>query len=226
MLRSSPLRNLAVNTTCKNRFDRTIACANTGSGTKQLVLISGGVESSTLIHLVHNQYGESAGGLFFDYGQRAARQEERAARLQCQSLGLNMKECDLTSVVPTFRTRKRNAHVPIPHRNLVILSVATSIAAQEGFENVWIAVCKDDVSWYPSASNEFLERFRSCAESLGIGLKLPLIDKCKAEVVQLGLQHGVNFDTTFSCMIGRGGVHCGRCVQCKARREAFDAAGI
>lgn len=48
----------------------------------------------------------------------------------------------------------------------------------------------------------------------------------KAEVVSAGLPLGVDYAKTWSCMIGRGGVHCGRCGQCKNRKEAMRAMGV
>ena len=40
-----------------------------------------------------------------------------------------------------------------------------------------------------------------------------------------GATLGVDFDTTYSCLLGYP-VHCGRCPQCRKRRMAFVEAGI
>jgi len=44
-------------------------------------------------------------------------------------------------------------------------------------------------------------------------------------VIRRGLDLGVDYDTTYSCLLGYP-VHCGRCPQCVKRREAFHAAGL
>lgn len=192
---------------------------------RQVVLLSGGVESSTLLHIVKQEYDEVV-GLFFRYGQRAVEQEQGAAQMQCRHAGVNdFLVADLTSVGESLRARqKERLHVPLRHRNLVLLSVAVSVAAQEG-GRVWIAVCEDDLSWYPSASAEFLDSFKSCARTLGVEVETPLKDMGKKEVVRKGLESGVVFKDTWSCMIGRGRA-CGRCVQCRARKKAFLECGL
>jgi 7-cyano-7-deazaguanine synthase len=44
-------------------------------------------------------------------------------------------------------------------------------------------------------------------------------------VIRRGIELGVDYDTTYSCLLGYP-VHCGRCPQCLKRRDAFRAAGL
>lgn len=196
---------------------------------RQIVLVSGGIESSTLLRQVYTRYGDATLPIFFDYGQRAVHQERAASRRQWKSLGLHdVLELDLSALRHGLRAREKGRrHVPLHHRNAVLLAVAASIAAQEGASAIWIAVCKDDLSWYPSASESFLTATRTQFRTLETDLKLctPLTELTKSEVVHRGLQIGINFGSTWSCMLDREN-HCGRCKQCRARKAAFAQCGM
>jgi len=190
-----------------------------------VLLLSGGVESATLLHQLA-QGGEPVQGLFVDYGQRGAGEERRAAGRQCEPLGVELVQIDLSRVGATFRRgQERKAHVPLPHRNLVAVSIALSYATNLGAQRVYLAVNHGDALEYPSASHAFLAQFRLIAGLLGeVELRTPYLDLSKADVVRRGLELGVDFDSTYSCLLGYP-VHCGRCPQCLARRAAFGAAG-
>lgn len=196
---------------------------------RQIVLVSGGVESSTLLSTVHARYGGATLPIFFDYGQRASAEERQAYQKLCENLNLtDTVEVDLGSLGRTFRERqKERRHVPLYHRNGVLLSIATSLAAQEQAEGIWIAICKDDLSWYASASREFLKSFQTLLQTLEphVLLHTPLLELTKAEVVERGAQIQVPFRLTWSCMLNHER-HCGRCVQCRARKAAFATAGV
>jgi 7-cyano-7-deazaguanine synthase len=191
-----------------------------------IVLLSGGVESSTLLYQLARA-GEPLQALFVDYGQRAAPHERRAAADQCEPLGVEVVVLDLARVGATFRRgQDRKAHVPLPHRNLVTLSLALSYAANLGARRIYLAVNREDTLDYPSASHAFLAQFRLMAGLLGdVELRTPYVSMGKAEIVRRGAELGVDLDTTYSCLLGYP-VHCGRCPQCRKRRAAFAAAGV
>jgi len=191
-----------------------------------ILLLSGGVESATLLHQLARS-GEPVQGLFIDYGQRGAGEERRAAEAQCAPLGVELVALDLARVGATFRRgQERKAHVPLPHRNLVALSLGLSYAANLGAKRLYLAANREDTRDYPSSSHAFLAQFRLLAGLLGdTELRTPYLDLSKADVVRRGRELGVDFDSTYSCLLGYP-VHCGRCPQCVKRREAFRAAGV
>lgn len=196
---------------------------------RQIVLVSGGIESSTLLRQVHATHGGMTLPLFIDYAQRAVEQERMACRAQWKGLGLtDVVEADIGTLGRGLRKRqKERQHIPLHHRNAVLLAVAASVAAQEGATGVWIAICKDDLSWYPSASIPFLKAMGSVLHLLDPQLRLhtPLTELSKADVVHVGFKLGVQFDNTWSCMLDRE-THCGRCIQCRSRKAAFAACGV
>lgn len=191
-----------------------------------LLLLSGGIESATL--LAREAAGRAVIPLVVDYGQRGALRERDAATRQCRCHGLEPVLLDLSGLAERFREGLgRRPHVPLPHRNLVILALAVSYAGRGGVDRVMLALNRDDLGAYPSAAMPFLERFRILVEGLQPGLEVstPLIDLDKAAVIRLGHALGVDFSATWSCLLGYEH-HCGACPQCRSRKAAFRAAGI
>ncbi|XP_024359138.1 uncharacterized protein [Physcomitrium patens] len=196
------------------------------AGPSSVVLMSGGIESAVLLY---NWRSSSAllHPLYINYGQRGAAMEERASDKICNNLGLELSRIDMSAVGNKFRELQHGAKsfVPLPHRNLVILGLAASYASQVGSSKVALGLNKDDLGSYSSASQNFMDSFRSTAASLEppVTLIAPLSHFTKAEVIRLGKRLGVPFADTYSCMVGRP-VHCGRCHQCRSRQLAFASA--
>jgi 7-cyano-7-deazaguanine synthase len=117
-------------------------------------------------------------------------------------------------------------HVPLPHRNLVALSVGLSYATQLGASRLLLALNREDTQSYPSASETFIEKFQAMAAVLGdIELAVPLCNDTKAQIIRQGHLLGVDYSHTYSCLLGHV-QHCGHCPQCLHRRAAFRQAEI
>ena len=58
-----------------------------------------------------------------------------------------------------------------------------------------------------------------------IEIKVPLLNKTKAEIVELGKSLGVPFELTWSCYKG-GEYPCLRCDACRLRARGFKKAGL
>lgn len=191
-----------------------------------ILLLSGGVESTTLLAQLAAA-GEPVQGLFIDYGQRGAVEERRASETHCERLGVELVPLDLARVGAAFRRgQERKAHVPLPHRNLVALSLGLSYAANLGAKRFYLAANREDAAEHAASSHAFLAQFRIICGLLGEAeLRTPYLDFSKADVIRRGVKLGVDYDTTYSCLLGYP-VHCGRCPQCLKRRDAFRAAGV
>lgn len=190
-----------------------------------VLLLSGGVESSTLLR--RQVETDEVLPLFLDYGQRASAPEWTAARTQCAQMGATPERLNLAAVGDTFRARsEKKYHVPLPHRNLVALSLATSFAAHSSAGAIAIALTQDDARDYVSAGPDFCRLFAGLADAVGgIRLLTPFADMSKSDVVREGVALRVKFETTYSCLLGYNR-HCGRCPQCAKRQAAFRAAGV
>ncbi|EKX48831.1 hypothetical protein GUITHDRAFT_105455 [Guillardia theta CCMP2712] len=208
-------------------------CSLTLPTEKSLVLLSGGVESVTLMPLLSARMGSKVSEthlvpLFVDYAQRGAEMERRASKRVCDRLGLELLELDASRVGQGMRLRqKQRLHVPVPHRNLFALSLALAMANVEGAKKMHIAIQKEDTDWYPSASRDFLAASKSMVQLLEpqIELLTPFLDMTKQQVLELGVEVGVDYSGTYSCIRG-GERHCGTCKQCRERKKSFEEARI
>ncbi len=190
-----------------------------------MLLLSGGIESVTLLHRESRE--RRVYPLFIDYAQRAAACEREAAQAQCDSLGLTLNTLNMAAAGEGFRAgQDKRAHVPIPHRNLTLLSLALSYAAQLGLGRLCLALNREDRQAYPSAGPGFIEAFAALARTLeDIELATPLDHLDKAAIIAEGIDLGVDYAQSYSCLLGYT-QQCGRCPQCEKRRMAFTENGL
>ncbi|MEL5848835.1 MAG: 7-cyano-7-deazaguanine synthase [Candidatus Igneacidithiobacillus chanchocoensis] len=190
-----------------------------------MLLMSGGVESSTLLRLL-DAMGHTPKPVFLDYSQRAAAEEWRRVQAQCARLGcapLRLPMAELGNALGALRPQR--FHVPVLHRNLIALTVASSAAAALGVRYLCIGVTADDAEVDASSRPALLHPLSEALAALQRELLCPLRDMRKAEVVALGQDLGVDWKLSYSCLLGRA-QHCGACPQCLKRREAFQQAGL
>ena len=126
---------------------------------------------------------------------------------------------------PAFDTPDEDVY--LTGRNVVLLSKAAIYCAQHGIHRVVIGPLAGNP--FPDATAEF---FSTLARALSLGLAHPIavdapfVTLHKHDVILLGVELGVPFELTLSCMQPRDGEHCGRCSKCRERRDAFAAAGV
>ena len=206
-----------------------------------MVLLSGGVDSSTLLYSLHQKAWECY-PLTVDYGQRH-RRELLAALDVCSRLGLGdrYKCLDLRSLsslihsalhgfgeIPEGHYTDKSQEATIsPNRNMILLSIAAGYAQTLRATNVAYAAHSNDRTIYPDCRPEFI---RSVGETIELGtggaveLKESFTDFTKAGIVKLGIVLGVPYELTWSCYVG-GDRPCLRCGTCLERIEAFQLAG-
>ncbi len=134
----------------------------------------------------------------------------------------------------------------IPGRNLLIATIALIIAEHDYLykgikRDIFIGIRRELPLPMPDNTEEFIERLNLVFEYAilryhlkePIRIYAPLIKMTKDEVVKKGYELGVDFRYTYSCYKGNRGrfingipVHCGKCSNCKRRKEAFKKAGV
>jgi 7-cyano-7-deazaguanine synthase len=126
---------------------------------------------------------------------------------------------------PAFDTPDEDVY--IDGRNITLLSKASIYMARHAIARVLMGQLAGNP--FPDASPEFFDGMAR-ALSLGLGATIdiaaPFTSKSKTDVIRLGVELGVPFELTLSCMQPSGGQHCGRCSKCRERRDAFNAAGV
>jgi 7-cyano-7-deazaguanine synthase len=216
------------------------------AATRAVVLVSGGLDSATVLALARAQ-GLECYALSVDYGQRHGAELLAAARV-AQNLGARehrTMRLDLGGIGGSALT-DRNIAVPespqlgipityVPARNTVMLSLALGWAEVLGASQIHIGVNAVDYSGYPDCRPVFVaafERVANLATKAGVEgttafrIVAPLVDMTKAQIIRRGLELGVDFGMTVSCyQADDDGRACGQCDSCRLRKEGFAAAG-
>jgi 7-cyano-7-deazaguanine synthase len=117
----------------------------------------------------------------------------------------------------------------VPFRNLMLLSIACSYAEGVGADTVYHGAAQaDSVAGFWDGSQEFLTKINEVTalnRRTRINVEAPLIDKSKAEIIQMGIELGVDFSHTWTCYEGKE-ESCGECTACALRLKGFIDAGI
>lgn len=214
-----------------------------------VVLLSGGLDSSTALALARER-GYELIALTVDYGQRHRRELESAKNV-AKHYGVQehiILKLDLGRHLESSLTRKALA-VPqnrsdeeigsgipstyVPGRNIVLLSIAASIAESKGAEAVFMAVNSVDFSGYPDCTPEFVESFQRTLDvgtkagraGRGVRIEAPLLRMSKVQIVKEAMRLKVPFEMTWSCYKG-GRKACGVCDSCRLRLKGFSEAGM
>jgi 7-cyano-7-deazaguanine synthase len=209
---------------------------------KTLVLLSGGLDSTVLLHECVARGGRVA-AVSFDYGSKHNRRELACAARQCRRLRVPHTVMALGFIGRFFRSHllRGGGRIPaghyadatmrqtvVPFRNGIMLAAAAGLAESLAAREVAIAAHGGDHAIYPDCRPAFLAAMAG-AFRLGtygrIRLLSPYVKCRKSDLVARGLRLGVRFADTWSCYRG-GERHCGVCGTCVERREAFRLAGV
>ncbi|PLX88889.1 MAG: 7-cyano-7-deazaguanine synthase QueC [Desulfuromonas sp.] len=215
---------------------------------KAVVLYSGGLDSTTCMAIARAE-GFAPYALSFAYGQRHAVELEKA-RLYAPQVGAvdhmvvdidlrKMGGSALTAEIDVPKHGESDAAIPItyvPARNTIFLSFALGWAEVLGATDIYIGVNALDYSGYPDCRPAFIEAFEQTAnlatragveEGAPYRIHAPLIDLTKAQIIQCGLDLGVDYRLTHSCYDpADDGTSCGGCDSCLLRLKGFAEAGI
>ena len=222
-----------------------------GNGKKAVVLLSGGVDSSTTLAIARSE-GYACYALSFDYEQRHRRELE-AAKAVANSLGVERHliiRFDLREIggsaltdkgieVPKDQSTSGDGSIPItyvPARNTIFLSFALGWAEVLEAEAIFIGANAVDYSGYPDCRPEYLKAFEEMANlatrvsvegKIRFRIKAPLLYLTKAEIIKNGLSLGLDYSLTWSCYDPLpDGRPCQRCDSCRFRQKGFEEAGI
>jgi 7-cyano-7-deazaguanine synthase len=222
------------------------------SGLKRaVVLLSGGLDSATVLAIARSE-GYELYALSFSYGQRHIWELQAAARV-AESIGVLKHRTAtidlrifggsaLTDDIDVPKGRSSDAMsrgIPItyvPARNTIFLSFALAWAEVLGSSDIFIGVNALDYSGYPDCRPEFIEAFETMANLAtkagvegrqALKIHMPLIRMSKAEIIQKGIELGVDYSLTSSCYDPSAtGEPCNGCDSCLLRQKGFSENGI
>src|ERR1700687_40693 len=218
---------------------------------KAVVLLSGGLDSATVLAMAIDQ-GFDAYAMSFRYGQRHVIELEKAKEV-AQHLGAArhiVVEIDLRAfggsaltsdiAVPKGRSAADMSHgIPstyVPARHTIFLSFALAWAEVMGSGGIFVGVNALDYSGYPDCRPEYIEAFErmaNLATKAGVEgiqrlqIHAPLMQLTKEGITRRGLELGVDYSVTLSCYDpDAAGRACGTCDACQLRLRGFAAAGV
>jgi 7-cyano-7-deazaguanine synthase len=218
-----------------------------GMNRPAIILLSGGLDSTTCLAVAKQQNYSPLYSMSFDYGQRhrneleAAKKisrahgvtEHRVIKINLRQFGHSALTADIA--VPKDRDESQmSAEIPItyvPARNTIFLSYALAWAEVLECDHVFIGVNALDYSGYPDCRPNFIESFQQTGR-LGtkrnhFTIHAPLIHLSKSQIIQRGIELAVDYSMTHSCYDpDASGRACGRCDSCLLRRKGFVEAGV
>ncbi len=217
-----------------------------------IVLLSGGLDSTTCLAMARQLAFAPLFTLAFDYGQRHGNELIAAAEIsiafgaaQHKVIAINLRQFGQSALTADLQVPKdrrpsdMTSDIPItyvPARNTIFLSYALAWAEVLEITDVFIGVNAVDYSGYPDCRPDFIKAFEQMA-NLATRMSIsgrrpfivhaPLLYLTKAQIIRRGAELGVDYALTRSCYDpAPDGLACGRCDSCTLRKAGFDAAGL
>src|SRR4249920_42868 len=190
---------------------------------KAVVLLSGGLDSSTVLAIAASE-GFATYAMTFRYGQRHGVEVDAAKRV-ARALGARdhvIVDFDLRQfggsaltgdiAVPKDRSPQQMGEgIPVtyvPARNTIFLSFALAWAETLGANDIFVGVNALDYSGYPDCRPEYVEAYQmmaNLATKAGVEgrqrlrIHTPLMALTKEGIIRRGLELGVDYAVTRSC---------------------------
>lgn len=211
---------------------------------KSVVLLSGGLDSVVNLHMAHKS-GKVQLALTFDYGQRAASQEIKAARLYCEKLGIKHQVIDISWLGKITRTAlvdlskslpnlknlddksegdRSAVAVWVPNRNGVMLNIAASFAESLDCDVVVPGFNLEEATTFPDNSEDYmlaLDKSFSLSTLKKVKVQCFTVKLNKVEIVKLARSEKIDLSGVWSCYQG-GPKPCGVCESCQRFKRAND----
>jgi 7-cyano-7-deazaguanine synthase len=211
---------------------------------KALVILSGGLDSTTLLYDLVKKFGnKEVLAISFNYGSKHSKWELSCAMNTCNNLKVEHKVLDIRPVFSLFKSSlldhidsekipeghyedENMKSTVVPFRNGILLSLAVGIAESRGIKSIYYGAHGGDHAIYPDCRSEFLDSINQAAyigTYIGAEILAPYMKMNKISILKKGIKLGVNYKTTHTCYNpNNAGKSCGRCGSCQERLEAFE----
>jgi len=207
---------------------------------KVLVVYSGGLDSFTLLNKALREF-DDVSAITFNYGQKH-KKEIDYARANCKRLSITHEVIDLplsdllsgsalvgNSEIPEGNYDKEKMKLTVvPNRNMIMISIAASMAIRDQATHLWYAAHAGDHEIYPDCRPEFISKLGDVLKICDyheIILEAPFQDFSKAEIVSEGLAMELDYSQAWTCYEGRS-EPCLKCSACLERASAFKKNNI
>ena len=219
-----------------------------------IILLSGGIDSTTCLYIAKRK-GYHITALSLDYQQNHALellyakqiiaecdiQEHHIFKINLSQLATSsslMENSHLEIPQNNFSPYKTNHHIPntyVPGRNLIFLSIASSIAENKDIYHIFMGANIVDYSGYPDCRPKFLRQFQKTVyygSKLGrekkqkIKIHSPLLYLNKTQIIRKGMELSIPYHKTWSCYKPVNKQPCHLCDSCMIRQKAFSDLDI
>ncbi len=210
-----------------------------------VAIVSGGLDSVTLLHYLVKTERRDPAVISFAYGQKHAKELDYA-RAQAELLGcrehliidlapfqllfgssaLVSSAIEVPDMIEVAGDPQPSTYVP--NRNMIFLALAAAYAEANGVDRVFYGAQRHDMYGYWDTTPQFLERLNDVYglnRQTPVRIEAPFVTDSKAGILRRGLALGVDYELTWSCYAGREQA-CGRCPTCAERLEAFAELGL
>ena len=213
---------------------------------KAIILLSGGLDSVCSLAAIKDDYDIEM-ALTFDYGQKAAEKEIKAAKNICDFYGIQHRVIPLnwleiitqTSLVANTdvplldetelddisTTTKTMDSVWVPNRNGLFINIAASFADSFNYDAIIFGANKEEGTTFKDNTSDFVEAINFSLEnstSYPVEVVAPLIEFDKNTIVKLALEKGVPLKFIRSCYLDED-TQCGMCESCVRLKRALSA---
>jgi 7-cyano-7-deazaguanine synthase len=210
-----------------------------------VVIVSGGMDSVTLLHYLVKEAGRIPAVITFRYGQKHDKEiafaESHTGELGCQEhlilklmpiravfAGSALTSADV--IMPTAEDVVGNPQPPtyVPNRNMIFLALSAAFAESQGVSDIYYGAQRHDMYGYWDTTPQFLAQLNNVYglnRKTPIEIHAPFVELSKAQIVRKGLALGVDYGRTWSCYEGKEAA-CGRCPTCAERLAAFEELGL
>lgn len=190
-----------------------------------VVLLSGGIDSAAALWSTRGARAVSV-----HYGQTHGVELLSAKRIAA-ALGVPHDVVAYPMRGPSALTGRGESKV-VPVRNLALITIGATVAAEHGCDVVVVGTNADDHADFPDCRPRFLNAVDDALGAYGIELDAPFVDESKASIVDMLYQEAPELlGLTWSCYHpqsagARAPIPCGKCGACVTRARAFDECGI
>ncbi len=206
-----------------------------------IVSLSGGADSTTLLHLAMAEC-KNVAAISVYYGQRHKKELE-CAKAVCKEYNIPHKIVDFSTLgkfggsplvdtninVPT-QSENKQAITVVPFRNTFLATLAAAYAHQLGYNTIYMGPTWEDLANYPDCRPEFFEYLNKALRSGGtihdLEIRTPFINIKKDAVILLGTERlEVDYSKTWTCYLGEE-KPCMECDACRERAMSFYLNGL
>ena len=207
---------------------------------KSLILLGGGLDSTTLLVDLVKQGTKLMDAIFFDYGQKAFMKEWESVEYFCDKYNVRFKvvEVDIgqiasCSIMEGSKVGKRASQNVLVGRNSIFLSMAVTYACTLNATNIYVGFHDEPVnSRFEDATMSFVSSFNEYIKSYlpkehqKIRVVAPYSPLTREEVLNIGNRLDPDIVAKSWTCYEAGPKECRKCVHCKKKQSMMKKLGI